>query len=278
MDIKVFKTFLEVAKEKHFGKSAENLFITQAAVSARIKQLEQYFDVELFVRDKSNIRLTPAGERLQEYAITVVEQLKQAKLNLALAEREKVLIKIAATPNIWDDYLAKGISTIVRENTEISLGAEISVQESIHRRLQNKTFDIGILLDPIKEDEFQNAIIGTLDLVLVSAKANMTADSIEKYVLVDWGMAYLKEHNKIHKLKPILRTSTAKIALDVILESEGAAYLPYALVLPYIEEGDLHIIETELTISRNIYFTHQKYHPFPEQITLIKEILQKSQL
>ena len=40
MDVKVFKTFLELAQVGHFGKAAENLYITQAAVSARIKQLE----------------------------------------------------------------------------------------------------------------------------------------------------------------------------------------------------------------------------------------------
>ena len=54
MDIRVFKTFLQVAKTKHFGHAAENLFITQAAVSARIKQLEEFYDSTLFIRDKND--------------------------------------------------------------------------------------------------------------------------------------------------------------------------------------------------------------------------------
>ena len=41
MDIALLKTFLEVAKTRHFGRAAENLYITQAAVSARIKQMEE---------------------------------------------------------------------------------------------------------------------------------------------------------------------------------------------------------------------------------------------
>ncbi|MGR5543027.1 LysR family transcriptional regulator, partial [Vibrio campbellii] len=61
MDVKVFRTFLEVARTKHFGKASENLYITQAAVSARIKQLENYFDTQLFTRDRNNIKLTSAG-------------------------------------------------------------------------------------------------------------------------------------------------------------------------------------------------------------------------
>ena len=43
MDIKVFRTFIEVANTRHFGRAADNLYITQAAVSARIKQLEEFY-------------------------------------------------------------------------------------------------------------------------------------------------------------------------------------------------------------------------------------------
>ena len=43
MDIRFLTTFIEVAKTRHFGKAAENLYLTQSAVSARIKLLEEYF-------------------------------------------------------------------------------------------------------------------------------------------------------------------------------------------------------------------------------------------
>ena len=84
MDVKVFKTFLELANVRHFGRAAENLYITQAAVSARIKQLENYFDTQLFIRNRNNIKLTSSGERLVSYAEVMVATLQQAKLNYLL--------------------------------------------------------------------------------------------------------------------------------------------------------------------------------------------------
>ena len=48
MDIRFLTTFIEVAKTRHFGKAAENLYLTQSAVSARIKLLEEYFHTTLF--------------------------------------------------------------------------------------------------------------------------------------------------------------------------------------------------------------------------------------
>ena len=53
MDTDLLKTFIEVSKTRHFGKAAENLYVTQAAVSSRIRQLESRLGVELFSRRRA---------------------------------------------------------------------------------------------------------------------------------------------------------------------------------------------------------------------------------
>ena len=68
MDTELLKTFLEVGHTRHFGKAAENLYLTPSAVSFRIKQLESLLGVELFSRHRNNIQITPAGERMLPYA------------------------------------------------------------------------------------------------------------------------------------------------------------------------------------------------------------------
>ena len=64
MDTELLKTFMEVSRTRHFGRAAENLYLTQSAVSFRVRQLEGLLGVELFSRQRNNIRLTPAGEKL----------------------------------------------------------------------------------------------------------------------------------------------------------------------------------------------------------------------
>ena len=55
MDIGLLKAFIEVYRTRHFGNAAKNLFISQSAVSARIRQLEDELGIRLFTRDRNNI-------------------------------------------------------------------------------------------------------------------------------------------------------------------------------------------------------------------------------
>ena len=61
MDINVARTFLEVVKTGSFVSAAANLNVTQTAVSARIRVLEEQLDRKVFIRNKAGARLTPAG-------------------------------------------------------------------------------------------------------------------------------------------------------------------------------------------------------------------------
>ena len=64
IDIVLLRTFLELNRTRHFGKAAENLYITQSTMSARIRQLEDILGAVLFIRQRNNIHLTPAGQKL----------------------------------------------------------------------------------------------------------------------------------------------------------------------------------------------------------------------
>ena len=84
MDTELLRTFIEVSKTRHFGRAAENLYLTQSAVSFRIRQLEQQLGVSLFARHRNNIRLTASGERLLPYADAILHTLGRAKQDVAL--------------------------------------------------------------------------------------------------------------------------------------------------------------------------------------------------
>lgn len=68
VDLGQVRAFVAVAERSHFGRAATELFLTQQALSKRVKRLEQTVGVELFVRSPGSVSLTPAGDRFLPYA------------------------------------------------------------------------------------------------------------------------------------------------------------------------------------------------------------------
>lgn len=276
MDIRVFKTFIAVAENRHFGRAAETLYITQAAVSARIKQLEEFYNTALFIREKNNLRLTPAGEALLSHAHLMVSQMAQSKLSLSIAAMQKNTFSVAATPNVWDAFFSSRIQDMLALFDDLVVGAELSVREAIQRKLEDRSLDVGLLTDPIKDSDFCNELIGHFDLSLVGSRPQFEA-KVEDYVLVDWGITFQKEHALHHKVTPNFKTSAAMIALEVLQTKGGFAYLPYPLVQALIESGELFEIETPLQIKRPIYLVYRKNNPQEQLITEFKALFSKLQ-
>lgn len=276
MDVKVFRTFLELAKVRHFGRAAENLYLTQAAVSARIKQLESYFDAQLFTRDRNNIKLTSAGERLINYAEVMVATLQQAKFELSLENGKALQLTLGGTPNVWDAYLQNCLSIVTDSFAGYGFMAEVMGREHLNRSLLERTLDMAFAFDQIKAEELNCKKVADIVLVLVSTRPDTLATAFDnKYVYVDWGSRFASEHSERHPKAPIpfLRTSTARIALDFILEKGGSAYLPKSLVEPFINSGQLYRIEDVEDWQRPIYLSYRKNSSSIEAITQVEKLV-----
>ncbi len=276
MDVKVFRTFLELAQVRHFGRAAENLYLTQAAVSARIKQLESYFDTQLFTRDRNNIKLTSAGERLVSYAEVMVTTLQQAKFELSLENGQALQLTLGGTPNIWDAYLQNSLSVVTDAFSGYAFMAEVMGREQLSRQLLERTLDMAFAFDQIKAEELTCKKVADLVLVLVSTQKD-TLESVfqNRYVYVDWGSRFAAEHADRHPKAPapFLRTSTARIALDFILEKGGSAYLPASVVEPFLASGELYRTPDVEEWHRPIYLSYRKNSSSIEAIGQVEELV-----
>jgi len=78
VDVKQLRCFMAVAENLNFTKAANQLFVTQSAVSYQIAGLEKQLDLKLFVRDRHTVQLTAAGEVLYQESKRLVAEFNDA--------------------------------------------------------------------------------------------------------------------------------------------------------------------------------------------------------
>jgi DNA-binding transcriptional LysR family regulator len=153
--------FVAVAKTQNFSKAADLLFITQSALSQRIKNLEITIGANLFIREPSGIRITEIGERLLKYC-QVKDALEQELLfNLMPHEDGELagLVRIGVFSSVLPSAIIPALGELLRQNQKIQC-------DFIHREVQG----LPLLLER-----------GEVDFIVLDSVLNIA--SIEQHIL-----------------------------------------------------------------------------------------------
>ena len=257
MNIDLLKTFLEVAKTRHFGMAAENLYLTQAAISSRIKQLEEILGVQLFTRERHNILLTPAGERLLQHSKNILTAWQVAVQEVGTPEHQSVQFVLGGTSNIWDSFLQVVLPEVAATFPDMNLRTEVNSSQELIRALLSGRVDLITVLDQPQNMDIETTCIGQLELLLVSSQEGVCVDELGEvgYVHIDWGTAFNLRHASLidSPLAPVLHTGQASIALEFILSRGGGAFLPRTLIQAHLEDGSLFAIDNIDTTNMEVY-------------------------
>lgn len=277
MDTELLKTFLEVQRTRHFGKAAENLYLTQSAVSFRIRQLEQQLGVNLFVRYRNNIQLTAAGERLLPHAQTMLSALQLARQDVALSGQQAKQLSLAAPTTVWETLLTSAFLTVQQQTPQLYWRTDNQHREQLTRNLLEHQLDLAILFDPPKVEEITITALCQIKLWAVSSvPASVPADKhTDVYCYVDWGSAFEAQHMRFFgdKLSPVLRTSSSQLALDWLLQNAGAAYLPESMVSRYLDSGSLHLIDNAPCVDKTLYAAYLTDNQHQTELLQVIELL-----
>jgi LysR family transcriptional regulator, transcriptional activator of the cysJI operon len=144
--LKVFRT---VAEQRHFRKAADQLYLTQPAVTQQIRALEETFSVPLFDRTGKEVTLTPAGAILLRY-------VKQMDALVARAEEEMSTLvgevrgelRIAASVTIAQFALPRILGDFVRLHPSVQFAIESSKTEEVIQLVVSQRAPLGLIEGP----------------------------------------------------------------------------------------------------------------------------------
>lgn len=256
MDLALLDTFLELNRSRHFGRAADALFVTQAAVSSRLKSLEQQLGVTLIDRSRREFRLTRHGLRLVPHAKRMVAAWRLAQQEVAVAESGEQLV-IGGSFRIWDVLMQHGLHDLRRSQPNPAIVAELQTPNVLTRRLINGTLDIAIMLEPTQLDILHIREIDELQFVLVSTKAPANVDEAlaRTIVDIDWGPSFgieLRRHFP-DLGESMTGVSSPGIALSYLADIGGSAFFPRRMIESQLDAGMLHEVDDAPPILRRVY-------------------------
>ena len=204
------------------------------------------------------------------HAEAVLTAWERAKQDVSLSQLQSTQLAIGAGPNIWDAYLQRYLQHLHVGLPGVALRTEVLPLTVMTRQLMDRTLDLAISFDPPKLDQFELIQLGQINLLLVSKSRDVSVNEVQagQYVKVDWGTAFNIIHAQEYAALPVptLHTSSARIALDFILNNGGCAFLPEHLVQPLLQRGELNLVAGASAISRSVYVAYWAENDRLEQI------------
>lgn len=275
MEINALRTFLEVAKTRHFANSAETLFVSQSTVSARIKTLEEELGVDLFIRERGNIQLTAAGEALVTHAKSIMSLWTRAKQDVSVTQGKRAKLILGGLSGLWDITLQDWLVDISSAHPDLALTADIFSAKNLYTKILDGSIDLAFLYDAPQGINIVSRPLKTIKLRLVSSEPiTVLTEGWEKDLIqVDWGanfaVQFAAEFPSIRNSKIV--TGLGRIAQQYIKKVDGYAYLAETAVQQSVDDGELFYVPNTPSFKRKAYAI---YHQDNEQSALIQELLE----
>ncbi len=244
IDTTLVRTFLEVVACDSFAGAATRLFVSQSAVSLRIKSLETQLGRQVFKRSKTGITLTPAGHQFMRYANSFLQVWEEAKQQVAVPEKYEDVLVVAGEDGMWNRFLIRWLPQLAVHLPTIAFRAEVGRSDRLTRQMMEGTIDLAVMYSPSLRPGITVEPLFEDVMVMVSTNAETTGVN-EHYIYVDWGEAFNVFHKELFPDADHSRMTfrLGSVTLNYLLNNSGSAFMPLRLVEPYVRAKKLFLVE-----------------------------------
>jgi DNA-binding transcriptional LysR family regulator len=246
MDVDRARTFLEIVNTGSFLRAADRLNVTQTTVSARIRTLEEELGRPLFIRNRNGAQLTAAGREFERFAQSFVQVWERARHQLAMPPGSTGVLALGGELSLWNPLLLDWLVKMKKTKPEIALHAHVGLAEQLLEQLRTGVLDIAVLYAPKLMPGFKVELIEEEELVLVrSIGRDGERDASQEYVHVDWGPLFSAQYGGPSSTygEPGLMVGLGPLGLSYVLRAGGMGYFRRGVARPFIEAGELEIVE-----------------------------------
>jgi len=262
MKIAAIQTFLSVVHTRNLISAAEELNVTQSAVSARLDALEESLGQTLLVRSRKGAKLTKAGFAFLGQAETIANTWENAKACASLPKGLTNIFSLACDPNLWVNLAETWVKNLRAAHPDTAFEIWSSTTREAEEWLQSGVSDAALLHEQIVAPNIVNRVFSRDRLVLVSSVKREVTPWDPAYIYIHYGPEFRRHH-----VQAWPQDETARVAFNApdwalrhLLRTGGSAYLPDRLAKPHLDDQSLFTVEGAEDFHHLTYLSWRESH------------------
>ena len=290
VNLEYYKIFYYVGKLGGITLAAEELSITQPAVSQAIRALERALSVELFVRTGKGVRLTPAGEMLYEYIRRGYEEILAGERKIKeMLNMENGEIHIGASDMTLRFYLLPLLQRFHEEYPGIHLSVTNGPTPETMKYLNEGKIDFGLVTAPLaRQKGMQIRHVRNVQDIFVAGErfSHLKGKKLAWQQLLELPIVYLEKHTSTRSyvddflkkqgvsLMPEIELATSDMIVQFALKDLGIACVVRDFAEEYLNDGSLFELQFETQIPpRPMYLVTNRKMPISSAATRFLNLL-----
>ena len=287
MTLNELRYIVAVAQERSFGRAAAKCFVSQPALSVAIQKLEEELGAPLFERGKTEITITPLGERIVEQAQKVLEEAARIR-EIVIGGRDQLvgMLRLGIIHTVAPYLLPDLIPELHAIAPQMPLDIEETLTENLEAGLRTGRVDAAIIalpFDPagvatefLYEEPFQVVVPHGHKWTRRKAVAPDEL-AAEHTILLNVGHCF---RNQVLDACPelnrsdaqVTRTNSLETVRNMVASGLGVSVLPRDALTPrYHSQLVVPVPFTQPVPSRRIALAHRRSFPRPAAIAAIRD-------
>lgn len=286
-------TLISVCETKNFTKSADELGLTQPAVSQQIKSIESELDIKIFLRQNKNLQLTPEGAIVLKYAKRIRSLYAAIKPAIEDEKRNIKSLTIGVTPTAENNIISEVLAKYASEKGHLHIKIISDTIKNLYDKLKTYEIDLAILEGKINDSNFNSILLDTDYLVLaisndnpLARKAIISLEELKNENLIlrlpgsgtrNLFEANLKTRNEsLSSFNVTLEIDNVATIKDLVAQNFGVSILAKSLCEADAKKGKIKILPVEnLSMIRDVSLYYHKDFNHIEILEDITNIYQK---
>ena len=288
------ETLLTICEKSSFTKAAEALALTQPAVSHHMKMLESELGVHLFVRARGELKLTPEGEIVAQYARRM--KAMQEKMLRALADAEKQMssIRVGITHTAESNTIAEVLAKYTASTPGMRVTIITDTIRNLYDMIDHYEVDLAIVEGKTQDPELNALLLDTDYLVCVvsnhsalAKKSMVTLADIQKERMIlrlpgsgtqNLFLSHLESMGRsIEEFNVVLQVDNIATIKDLIRKDLGISILARSACMDELRKGKMTALPIEnLSMVRETNILYHKDFSHPEVLQAITRLYQET--